>query len=342
MADGTSCNDGMPGDGALLDIGQTMSEESVQDFMAEQNKRIFLLDGVSLEDPGSYLRREPLVEKAIGLARQSGILIVVSPPGTGKTSLMQLVIQNLQDTADNGRGCRGFFLRPSRPNKPDFDLFDFVKSKTGVCYEDKALKPELHAFSEVWLLFDDAQKLYGDQFKDFWEDVVKTHTSIGFGHRTKVVVVVSATYYLTTEADSPVSFQTLPRIRMDDLLLSESEASALFNLRSLFPNWQEYKKTLFYLTNGAIAAFASGLNLIAEKSLHVDYRAEGTGLDERAAMEELIEGVGFLDGLSRCFPIRSVDANSHRIIFDAIVKRIGLTRVNLLPLRVLVSSRSTG
>jgi len=37
-------------------------------------------------------------------------------------------------------------------------------------------------------------------------------------------------------------------------------------------------------------------------------------------MEELIEGGTFLDGLARCFPARSVDANSHRIIFDAIVE----------------------
>jgi hypothetical protein len=52
----------------------------------------------------------------------------------------------------------------------------------------------LQAYSEVWLLFDDAQKLYGAQFNDFWQDVVKTRTSIGFGHQTKVVIVVSATF----------------------------------------------------------------------------------------------------------------------------------------------------
>jgi len=277
-----------------------------------------LLDGVNLEDPGSYLRRESLVQKTIGLARQSGLLIVCSPPGTGKTSLIQLVNQNLQDTADEGRSCKGFILRPSRPNKPAFDLFDFVRSRTGVSYEDKTLTTELQAYSEVWLLFDDAQKLYGDQFNDFWEDVVKTRTSIGFGLRTKVVVVVSATYYLTIEADSPVSFQSEPRVGMYDLLLSASEASDLFNLRSLYPGWHDFKAALFYLTNGAAAAFAIGLNLIGDMSLNVDYRIGS--LSERAAMEELIEGMGFLDRLSHCFPARSVDANSHKIIFDSIVE----------------------
>jgi len=84
-----------------------------------------------------------------------------SPPGTGKTSLIQLIIQNLQGAADNSRSCVGSILGPSRPSKPGFALFDFVKSRTGVSYEDKALKSELQAYSEVWLLFDDAQKLYG-------------------------------------------------------------------------------------------------------------------------------------------------------------------------------------
>jgi len=316
MADG---NDGMPNDGGLLDIEQTKSEDSVQEFMTKR-KRGGLLDGVNLDNPNSYLRREPLVKKVIAAARDSGLLIVSSPPGTGKTSLIQLVIQNLQaTTADKGRGaCRGFLLNPSRPSKPGFDLFDFVKSRTGVSYDDKALDAKLQAYSEVWLLFDDAQRLYGDQFNEFWVDVVKTRASIGFGHQTKVVVVVAATYYLTIQADSPVAFQCERRIGIDDLLLSQSEASDLFNLRSFYPDWQDYKAALFYLTNGAAAAFAIGLDLIGDMSLTVDYKAGS--LSESAAMEELIEGMKFVDQLSRCFPARLVDASSHRIIFDSIVQ----------------------
>jgi hypothetical protein len=41
-------------------------------------------------------------------------------------------------------------------------------------------------------------------------------------------------------------------------------------------------------------------------------------------MEELIEGVlEFFNQLRRCFPADSVDANSHRIIFTAIVAAYG-------------------
>ena len=277
-----------------LGIEQTMSEDSVEEFKTKR-KRCGLVDGLDMSDPDSYLRREPLVQKAIDLARQSGLLVVSSPPGTGKTSLIQLAKKNLEDsTPDDGRGaCRGFILRPSRPNKPGFDLFDYVKSKTGVSYEEKSLKSELQAFSEIWLFFDDAQRLYGDQFNEFWEDVAKTRATISFGHRTKVIVVVSATYFLTTKTDSPVVLQVAPRITMNDLLLSRKEAGDLFNLRSLYPSWQDYEAALFYLTNGTAAAFAIGLDLIADMSLKVDYKAGS--LSERAAMEELIESGTFWD-----------------------------------------------
>jgi hypothetical protein len=51
-------------------------------------------------------------------------------------------------------------------------------------------------------------------------------------------------------------------------------------------------------------------------SLRADYSIGCPSVD--AMMEELIEGVEFLNQLRRYFPAKSVDADSHRIIFDAI------------------------
>lgn len=64
-----------------------------------------------------YLPREALVQQAIDRARQSGLLIVSSPPGTVKISLLQLVVQKLQDVTSGSSDCNGYFLRPSRPEK---------------------------------------------------------------------------------------------------------------------------------------------------------------------------------------------------------------------------------
>jgi nucleoside-triphosphatase THEP1 len=141
-------------EGGLLDIKQAELEESVQevikrDSMQEVIKRkrcgmLDALDGLDLDDPDSYLHREPLVEKAIAVAQKSSLLIVSSPPGTGKTSLIQLIIQKLENTS--GDNCVGFILRPSQPNKQGFDLFDFVETRTGVSYDRKNLAPKLQTF----------------------------------------------------------------------------------------------------------------------------------------------------------------------------------------------------
>jgi hypothetical protein len=111
-------------------------------------------------------------------------------------------------------------------------------------------------------------KLYAS--RKHWEDVVKTRNLKGFGKQTEVIVVVAATYYLSTTLDSLVCLQTEKRIGVDDLLFSRSQASALFKLRSAYGHCQDYKAKLCYLTNGAAGAFAIVLNLISDMMCHCE------------------------------------------------------------------------
>ena len=333
-------SDGKPDDGEeVLNIQQSKSEESLE-AIAVRRRRGGVLDGIKLEDPDSYLKREDLVQKAINRARQAGILVVSSPPGSGKTSLIQLMIQSLhQNDRDN---VHAEIVRPSRPSRPNFDLFDYVRDRIGVSYEEKTLSANLQSYSEVWLLFDDAQKLYGQKFHEFWQDVVKTRNSIGFGKKTttttsadslrsfrrkrrngsdwcaNVIVVVSATYFLTNEDDSPIALRSQPRIEVEDLLLTKDEAKELFEIRFVYPSWRTYESDLFRLTNGNAAAFAIGMDIIGYKSFSVDNRSEEI-LSEEMAVKELHEGVAFLESLERCFPLKTVDTESHFQILDSIV-----------------------
>lgn len=319
MADDTRSGTGTAtatGDEEPLDVQPSTSEDSAE-AIAARRQRGWRLDGINLDDPLSYIKRERLVQTAVDLAREAGILVVSSPPGTGKSSLMQLVTQKIG--SDNDNNIYGVILRPSRPNKPQFDLYDWIRDKIGVCYEEKTLDEKLQSCSEVWLLFDDAQRLYGQKFHEFWQDVGKTRNTIGFAGGTKVVVVVSATYYLTNEDDSPVDLRSQPRIEVEDLLLSEDEANELFGIRFVYPKWQIYQSSLFRLTNGNAAAFAIGMNLIGAKTLSVDMRAEGS-LTEEAAVKELYEGTKFLESLERCFPLEKIDAESHRLIVESVIQ----------------------
>lgn len=280
------------------------------------------VDGIDTARPDTFIAREGLVEKAMTLAKEHCFLVVGSPPGTGKSSLSQLMIEEILKAnreANRERGkITGFYLRKS-PKKEGFCLYKYVKEKTGVCFDNKTLGKELKDCSEVWLLFDDAQKLYLESCDDFWEDVVKEKKRKPFGEKTTVIVVVFATYYLSHEKSSPVFFKNQARLRFSDLLLSKDEARSLFERRCIYPRWENYFERLFYMTSGAAAAFTIAMNQITRRIQEVDHKSHrDEELSESEAMEDLVEKIPFGD-LKRCFPVGKVDSVSHAAILDAIV-----------------------
>jgi len=102
-----------------------------------------------------------------------------------------------------------------------------------------------------------------------------------FGAKTKVVVVILATYYLDNDNDSPVVFQSQPRMGQAELLLKKSEAIVLFRQRCIFPERENLYERLFYLTNGTAAAFVIGLNIVLRLSEEVDQKKWTGGTDGR-------------------------------------------------------------
>lgn len=315
-----------------LDIkpsGSEVSSTSVEKFTSpprppKKSKlwTIWDVDGIEVDKPDTFIAREGLVEKAMTLAREHCFLVVGSPPGTGKSSLSQLIREEIKKAnreASRKRGkIAGFHLRKS-PNKEGFCLYEYVREKTGVCFDNNTLGKELKDCSEVWLLFDDAQKLYLKSCDNFWEDVVKEKKMKPFGKETTVIVVVFATYYLSNEESSPVCFRNQARLGFSDLLLSKDEARSLFKCRFMHPQWENYFERLFYMTGGAAAAFTIAMNQITRRVQEVDHRSrQNYELSEFEAMEDLVEKTPFSD-LKRCFPQGKVDDVSHAAILDAIV-----------------------
>lgn len=286
-------------------------------FNGRKRRVSHALDGVIIEEPGSYIERQKLVTEAVEIAKQDGILVISSAPGTGKTSLQQLIKKELKQK----QNCEAFLLNPSSKRKnSDFDLCDHVTDKTGVNFDEHTLDESLKRYSEVYLLFDEGHKYYGDKFEEFWVRVVKQRTQ-GFDCETKIVVIVSATYYLTTaNDDSPVAFKSCRRMGMERLLFNENETSELFDLRSPKPEWTRYKDVLHRFTNGTAALFALGINLIVEKLQDVDNKADSqTEYTEDDLLEILVESNQFIEKLGRCYGSKKVGAAAHKIIFDAVV-----------------------
>lgn len=299
---------------------------SVEAFTSPSRKktrrgRKWDVDGINVDEPGTFIARENLVARAIGLARESRVLVVGSPPGTGKTVLLQLIQEKLREENEaNASGkIRGFNLRPSHVQKIT-DLFEYVAKNTGVSLDEYTLEGKSSDCSEVWLLFDDAQRLYGSNFFDFWEHVTKQKQAISkaFGKR-KIIIVVFATYYLSNKSESPVCFRNQNRLELKDLRLEEAEAADLYRRRCMYPAWKEYFERLFYVTNGTAAAFTIGLNRIVHLSETADFRSTDEALSESYALSELIERTPFNE-LERCFPVSEIDDDARSVILDALVE----------------------
>lgn len=308
----------------LKPSASAVSSGSVDEFTSASTKRKrggeqWRTDGIDVRRPDSYIPRQNLVEKAMKAARQKGFLVICSPPGTGKTSLSQLMQEELrkgnEQAAASGEKVIGFYLRPS--STKDLNLFAYIKDRTGVSFENRTLTDNLKDCSEVWLLFDDAHRLYGETFQEFWEDVLKRPED--FGAKTKVNVVILATHYLDNDDDSPVVFSSQPRIGHTELLLTKSEAIVLFRRRCIFPEWENLYERLFYLTKGTAAAFVIGLNIVLRLSEEVDRKSGHEGLTEEDALKELVENFE-IEPLKRCFPAKAVTAETNSIIMDAIIK----------------------
>lgn len=280
------------------------------------------VNGIDENHPNTYIARERLVAKAINSARQHRFLVVGSPPGTGKTSLAQLIQAQLAESnKTNTEGkIRGYYIRPSQV-KDDFDLFDYVADRTGVDLRQFKVPNNLEGSPEIWLIFDDAQRLYDERHYEFWELVTKHKGQIEAEFRPiKIIVVVLATYHLSsTTTGSPACFKTENRLGCEDLLFQKEEAVKVYRCRCMRPDWNEYFERLFYLTQGAPAAFTIGMNRIVHLSEKVDIRNASQELTESDALFQLIENTPFAE-LERCFPSRKINEQSGRVILSAVVE----------------------
>jgi hypothetical protein len=286
-----------------------------------QTGRTWDLNGINEAEPKTYIHRESLVSNAIVSAREGRFLVVGSPPGTGKTALSQLIQQKLTRENDSNQNemIRGYRLRPASVGDIT-NLFEYVKVKTGVSLTDYKLSGKSVGRSEVWLLFDDAHKLYGEIYKDFWEHVIKNKQEISkeFGN-TKIIVVVFATYYLSNTSESPICFKNEKRLGLNDLRLEIEEARHLYRCRCMHTDWNDYFERLYYVTNGTVAAFTIGMNRIVLLSSTADRRSGGGTLSEDYALLQLIEHTPFAE-LERCFPVQRMNESQRLVILDALVE----------------------
>ena len=139
-------------------------------------------DGILIDR--EHLKRKDAVKEIIELARSKQYVILASPPATGKTSLLQLVQQELRR---QGATTKKLHLT-------GYLTIGEVKGKLNQV-GFTADEDDMENVRNTWLLLDDAQNWYKEEYWPFWQFLMKGLPQVSFG---RCFVIVAATYDLST------------------------------------------------------------------------------------------------------------------------------------------------
>ena len=239
-------------------------------------------DGIDIDT--EHLERFELVEKLVNLVSSNSIVLLTSPAGSGKSSLFKLY-----KAATRNVKVLGVSLLEKRT---PFELL----CDEGIDLKKREISEKCKG-SNVVVFLDDAQAKYDEI--GFWEQLVK---AAGLWLPENIKFIVSATHSLNGGRESPVEFESLPRISRPDFLLSEEEAYQFLDFSdiglpekmSMFTN---LKAVLVNESGGLIAALRLSIDFLKETFMKDNHPTETASL-------HLCFSNNFVQRMARCFGSR--------------------------------------
>ena len=193
------------------------------------------------------------------LENANPIVVVRSPPATGKTSLLDLIQSNI-DQRENSKLVR----LTLRGGLTDEKLIECLFIEIFGYYEERQSINALTFSSltaDTWILLDDAQLAF--QNKNFWKVVVKDLEAAG-RKVNNLHVVIAGTYDLASQGSPPYHFSEYRP--MVDFQLTKEEAEQIYDEwmdKIYFANeWIGFKDTLLRLADGHVGVITGGISMI--------------------------------------------------------------------------------
>ena len=232
--------------------------------------------------------------------RANPIIIIRSPPATGKTSLLDLTEMAL---TSNTSGFKNRVTRLDLNGRDDQNPMTLLEKKLGASLTIEEIRSLITDDHHLWILIDDAQLAF--KAESFWKVVMKDFEVVG---SRNIHVVIAATYDLSSQGTTPYSFGEYPHIL--DLKLLRQEAEALYDgyVSNIFfaKGWMGFKDTLLRLADGHVGVLSGGISM-----LHRIYADTNKRLSESQALDALRDH-RFRVNLNRCFPCRTLMNDDQR------------------------------
>ena len=268
-----------------LSTDSTFKGDEMQvDYSPSDSPRTFVnikIDGIALDT--EHLERNALVGKLQYLVAKNSIVLLISPAGSGKSSLYKLY-----QAANKNIKVIGIPLGGKRT--PFATL-----SEAGINLEGRKFSENLVKKPVVFFL-DDAQKNYGDAH--FWESLVK---DTGLWMPENIKFIISATHSLSGGKESPVEFGSLPRLSRMDFLLTDEEAHQLLEFRDtgLPANIRQhkiFKDVLVKECGGLVGALRLSIDALEREF----FSCRNDDVEETLCLRYCFSG-SFLQNMARCF-----------------------------------------
>ncbi|RKP15796.1 hypothetical protein ROZALSC1DRAFT_26038, partial [Rozella allomycis CSF55] len=158
-------------------------------------------DGINLQKP--HLQRSGLLEKLCGMYESSPFVLLSSPAGSGKTSLLNLFAAKARMDIE----C--IYISCLKKT-----LSDLLKPH-GIDLENETVTGDRPRV----IMLDDAHKTYGE--KNNWTTLIKNLSHL----MPQTKFIIAATHSLEGCYDTPAEFSSFPRLGRSDFLLSDEEAT---------------------------------------------------------------------------------------------------------------------
>ena len=238
------------------------------------------IDGIALGT--EHLPRNELVRKLQSLVSSNSIVLLTSPAGSGKSSLYKLY--------------KAATLNAKVVGIPFDERTAFEQlCDEGIDFKNRIISEKLDG-KNVVVFLDDAQKKYSEV--SFWEALVK---ATGIWIPENIKFIISATHSLSGGKESPVEFQSLPRLSRMDFLLTDEEAYRFLEFTDIgLPvNMRDHKilkDVLVKESGGLVGALRLSINSLTGE-FH-SYR--NCGISESLCLQYCLS-LPFVQNMARCF-----------------------------------------
>lgn len=246
------------------------------------------------------LERKNLVATILAQALAKSICIIRSPPATGKTSLLDLTEETLKRD-DVNVVKRLTIIEQSTETKDSAGLLGLLQTKLGVKKSLPDGYSELDKDKKTWILIDDAQLVFHDSCRGFWQAAVKHVENLD--SKTNVLVIIAATYDLNSQGSTPIIFLDYPHLQ--DVMFTMEESEQIYDGYVDLPglhfarDWVAVRDKVLRLSKGHVGVLTAGISELA--AVYSDDTQKRP--TEHDAIEALA-GNRFRARLNRCFPCK--------------------------------------